>query len=42
MSWLDGITDKMHMGFFWTPGVSDGQGGLSVLQFMGSQTVAQD
>ena len=26
--WLDGITDPMDMGFGWTPGVGDGQGGL--------------
>ena len=28
MRWLDGITDSMDMGFGWTPGVRDGQGGL--------------
>ena len=28
MIWLDGITDTMNMGFGWTPGVGDGQGGL--------------
>ena len=26
-------------GFGWTPGVGDGQGGLGLLQFMGSQRV---
>ena len=26
-------------GFGWTPGVDDGQGGLAVLRFMGSQRV---
>ena len=26
--WLDGIIDSMDMGFGWTPGVGDGQGGL--------------
>ena len=26
-------------GFGWTPGVGDGQGGLALLQFMGSQRV---
>ena len=29
-------------GFGWAPGVSDGQGGLALLQFMGSQRVGQD
>ena len=29
MGWLDGITDSMDMGFGWTPGVGDGQGGLA-------------
>ena len=29
MRWLDGIPDSMDMGFGWTPGVSDGQGGLA-------------
>ena len=28
MRWLDGITDSID-GFGWTPGVSDGQGGLA-------------
>ena len=28
MRWLDGITDSMDMGFRWTPGAGDGQGGL--------------
>ena len=28
MRWLDGITDSMDMGFQWTPGAGDGQGGL--------------
>ena len=28
MTWLDDITDSMDMGFGWTPGVGDGQGGL--------------
>ena len=27
--WLDGITNSMDMSFKWTPGVSDGQGGLA-------------
>ena len=27
--WLDGITDSMDMGFGWTLGVGDGQGGLA-------------
>ena len=27
MRWLDGITDWMNMGFGWTLGVGDGQGG---------------
>ena len=26
--WLDGITNSMDMGYGWTPGVGDGQGGL--------------
>ena len=34
MRWLDGITDLVDMGlgglgFGWTPGVGDGQGGLA-------------
>ena len=29
-------------GFGWTPGVVDGQGGLGMLQFMGSQKVGHD
>ena len=29
MRWLDGITDLMDIGFGWTPGVGDGQGGLA-------------
>ena len=29
MGWLDSITDSMDMGFGWTPGVGDGQGGLA-------------
>ena len=29
-------------GFGWTPGVDDGQGGLAVLRFMGSQRVRHD
>ena len=29
MTWLDDITDSMDMGFGWTPGVGDGQGGLA-------------
>ena len=29
MRWLDGITDSMGTGFVWTPGVGDGQGGLT-------------
>ena len=28
MRGLDGIIDSMDMGFGWTPGVGDGQGGL--------------
>ena len=28
--------------FGWTPGVGDGQGGLGMLQFMGSQRVGHD
>ena len=28
MRWLDGITDLMNMGIWWTLGVDDGQGGL--------------
>ena len=28
MRWLDDITDSMDVGFGWTPGVGDGQGGL--------------
>jgi len=27
--WLDGITDSMDMGFGWSLGVGDGQGGLA-------------
>ena len=34
--WLDGHESE------WTPGVGDGQGGLVVLQFMGSQRVGHD
>ena len=34
--WLDGHE------FEWTPGVGDGQGGLGVLRFMGSQSVGHD
>ena len=33
---LDGL------GFGWIPGVVDGQGGLGMLQFMGSQRVGHD
>ena len=29
MRWLDAITDSMDMGFGWTLGVDDGQGGLA-------------
>ena len=29
MRWLDAITDSMDMGFGWTLGVGDGQGGLA-------------
>ena len=29
MRWLDVITDSMDMGFGWTPGVGDRQGGLA-------------
>ena len=29
MRWLDGITDSMDLGFGWTLGVGDGQGGLA-------------
>ena len=29
MRWLDGIIDSMDMGFGWTLGVGDGQGGLA-------------
>ena len=29
-------------GFGWTPGVGDGQGGLALLQSMGSQRVRQE
>ena len=29
MRWLDGITYSMDVEFEWTPGVSDGQGGLA-------------
>ena len=29
MRWLDGITDLMNMGIWWTLGVDDGQGGLA-------------
>ena len=28
MRWLDGITDSMDIGFEWTLGIGDGQGGL--------------
>jgi len=29
MRWLDGITESIDIGFGWTPGVGDGQGGLA-------------
>ena len=29
MRWLNGITDSVDMGFGWTAGVGDGQGGLA-------------
>ena len=30
MRWLDGITDSINMGLGgWTPGLTDGQGGLA-------------
>ena len=34
--WLDGSESQ------WTPGVGDGQGGLGMLRFMGSQRVGHD
>ena len=34
--WLDGRESE------WTPGVGDGQGGLALLRFMGSQRVGHD
>ena len=40
------LPTKVHldkaMVFSWTPGVGDGQGGLELLQFMGSQRVGYD
>ena len=35
MRWLDGITDSMDMGFGWTPGAGDGQGGLACYRLWG-------
>ena len=44
MRWLDGITDTMDMGLggLVGVGVGDGQGGLSMLWFMGLQRVRHD
>ena len=42
MRWLQGITDTMEHGFWWTLGVGDGQGRPGVLRFMGSQRVGHD
>ena len=35
MRWLNGITDSMDVEFEWTPGVGDGQGGLTCCRSWG-------
>ena len=39
MRWLDGIINSMDMGFGWTPGVGDGQGGLACCSSWGCKVL---